>query len=191
MGGMRHASNMACVLLAAGHSRRWGPDNKLLATWRGQPLAWHAARLLRGVPCRWRGVVCRDAGVASFFPDAIHLRPCGEEQSDSLHRAVSFAANHKADFLLILLADMPDLTLEDVARVGDAVTEDRPAAAIHSEGRFGPPACFPKAMFTRMLRITADKGAGQLLQDAKGVPIPAAHLVDVDRPADIAAEGCS
>lgn len=36
----------ACVVLAARHSRRWGADDKLLAPWRGYPMARHAATLM-------------------------------------------------------------------------------------------------------------------------------------------------
>src|SRR5690606_15453558 len=71
----------AGVLLAAGHSRRWGPGNKLLAEWNGLPLAAHAAKALAAARVDLRAAVVRDSAVAALLGGLTLLPPDGDDQS--------------------------------------------------------------------------------------------------------------
>lgn len=174
---------VAGVLLAAGHSRRWGPGNKLLAAHAGQPLVCHAAATLRRAPVALRAAVLRDAAVAALLDGLAPIAPDGEDQSGSLRAAAGWAAERGAGRLLILLGDMPALSDATVAAV-IAACDDRPAAVRHPDGRPGVPACFPAALLPRLAALRGDRGAGALLDGCRIVHAPAAELLDVDRPGD-------
>ena len=57
---MVEAAKITAILLAAGTSRRFGGEDKLLAPLAGGPLALHAARHIVGLAPRRRIAVCRD-----------------------------------------------------------------------------------------------------------------------------------
>jgi len=178
----------AGVLLAAGHSRRWGDGNKLLALWNGRPLASWAADSLRRAPVDLRAVVIRDPQVTTLMPGLKPLAPQGDDQAASLGAAVAWAEGQGAARLLILLADMPALPDAVIAAVLDGCA-DRPSGVRHPDGRIGVPACFPASLFPQLRDITGDRGAGALLRGANAVAAPAEALIDVDRPEDLADRG--
>ncbi|WP_313138132.1 nucleotidyltransferase family protein [Paracoccus jeotgali] len=178
----------AGVLLAAGHSRRWGDGNKLLALWNGRPLASWAADSLRRAPLDLRAAVLRDPQVAALMPGLKPLAPQGDDQAASLRAAVAWAKGQGAARLLILLADMPALPDAIIAAVLDGCAV-RPCGARHPDGRIGVPACFPAQMFPQLRDITGDRGAGALLREADAVAAPVEALIDVDRPEDLPGRG--
>ncbi len=177
---------VAGVLLAAGHSRRWGAGNKLLAPLRGQPLVAHAAATLRRAPVHLRAAVLRHAQVADALAGLTALPPDGDDQSASLRAAARWAGAQGAGALLVLLGDMPALSDDLVAAVVSACA-DRPAAVRHPDGRAGVPACFPAALFPAMAVLRGDRGAGALLSGATLIPAPPSELADVDAAVDLAA----
>ena len=177
----------AAVLLAAGHSRRWGADDKLLAPWNGRPLVSYAATLLCRVPVDLRAAVVHDPQVGAQIDQATLLSPDGDDQAGSLRAAVAWAGQVGASRLLVLLGDMPFVTEGLAVTILDDCTDDTPSAARHPDGRPGAPACFPESLFPALSSLHGDRGAGELLQDATCVSAPAAELVDVDVPQDLSA----
>ncbi|SDL56570.1 nucleotidyltransferase family protein [Paracoccus chinensis] len=175
------------VLLAAGHSRRWGPDNKLLAPWNGQALVVRAGALLARAPVDLRAVVLRDKRIAALLPGLEPLAPEDEDQSASLRAAVAWAQGQGAARLLVLLGDMPALSDATVAALVEGCTADRPSAVLHPDGRPGAPACVPASAFAALSKLRGDQGAGVLLGNAVTIPAALAELVDVDRPQDLSA----
>ena len=175
------------VLLAAGHSRRWGPDNKLLAPWKERALVVRAGALLARAPVEARAAVLRDPKVAALLPGLVPLAPEGEDQSASLRAAVAWARGLGAARLLVLLADMPALSDATVAALVEGCADNRPSAVLYPGGQPGAPACFPGSLFPALSNLHGDRGAGELLEDAACVSAPAAELVDVDVPQDLSA----
>lgn len=176
---------VAGVLLAAGHSRRWGADDKLLAPWRGAPLVAASAGLLRVAPVQWRAAAVRNPAVAEAIGDDIRrLRPSSDIQSGSLQAAVQFALEQGAGRLLILLGDMPQVTVTTIAALL-AAPAARPSAVRHPDGRPGVPACMPAASFGAALALAGDRGARSLLSDAVLIATKDAELIDIDRPSDL------
>lgn len=177
----------AAVLLAAGASRRFGAEDKLLAPLNGQPLVLHAAQVLRALP------VERHLAVVSSHAVGDRLRgvglevitiPPGRGQAASLVAAVSRL--REETHLLVMLGDMPFLRADDVTPLLEA-DPDSP----HGSRRdgIGPPAIFPAAWFPRLAALTGDEGAGRLLRalpPEAHLPVPASALRDIDTPDDLA-----
>ncbi|MDB6454335.1 nucleotidyltransferase family protein [Falsirhodobacter sp. 20TX0035] len=170
------------ALLAAGASRRFGPQDKLLATLKERPLVAHAAERLARAPldCCF-AVVSSDTVAQAVGMETVRI-PAGGGQADSLVAAIRHLPP-QTTHLLIALGDMPYLRDDDLALILDG---DGPRCAV-AEGHVSPPALFPKAWFPRLLALRGDEGAGRLLRDHPGAhcPLPAASLRDIDRPGDL------
>ncbi len=174
----------AGILLAAGASRRFGPDDKLLAIMNGAPLVTHAAKALRDfAPDRLIAVV-RDPAVADLldgfdvvFPDAPD-----PAQSDSLRAGLARADALGADRVMIALGDMPFVTARLLGQVAALCTDHRPSALTDGQ-RPMPPACFPNSCLPELLTMTGDRGAARLLRDLPEdalVRAPSKILRDID-----------
>jgi len=180
----------AAVLLAAGASRRFGPDDKLLALWHGRPLVTHAAEALRASGLSPLIAVTANPEVAALLPGFAVVAPDRPqpEQSDSLRAGIAEARRLGAPAALVALGDMPGVTADLLRAVAARASPAQPAAATDGT-RAMPPACFPAALFEALLAATGDRGARPLLAslpDAQRVPAPAEALVDIDTRADIA-----
>lgn len=179
------------LVLAAGRSSRFGPEDKLLADLNGRALAAHVAAAMRAVPLDRRIVVAGSKRVAALFPgfQAVLLDNAATGQSDSLRAGVAAASvpDLTPDRLLIALADMPFVTAEHLAAVLDRCGATGSASTDGT--RPMPPACFPVTMFDALARSTGDKGAAPLL---RGLPPQALLrasdrlLFDVDTPEALA-----
>lgn len=182
------ASGVAGILLAAGHGRRFGQGNKLLADWHGTPVVVHAAQALRGAAPDQLIAVVRDARVAALLPGfRIVMAREAESMSDSLRLGLAAA---QADKALIVLGDMPAVPPAHLAALVRACAPDRAAAsAWHAPDKLRPgvPACLPRAMFAAARRIRGDQGARELLADATLLPLPEGAGQDIDRPEDLSA----
>ena len=181
--------SIAGIVIAAGRSKRFGDDNKLLATAAGRPLAAWAAAAMLGAPVSRRIAVVADAAVARVFEGFdIVMADAGAKQSDSLRLGVAAARAAGASCVLLALADMPGVTAQDMAAVLRAQRGHAPAAA-WLEGRPMPPAAFPAAWFPTLETLQGDRGAGALLaraEDLAPVRLAPSHLIDIDTPDDLA-----
>ena len=174
----------AGILLAAGASRRFGPDDKLLAILRGKPLVTHAAAVLRGFAPDFLIGVVRAPEVANVLDgfDIVYPDEADPGQADSLRAGVLAAQSMQADRILVVLGDMPLIIEELLKEVAIRCRLDRPSAATDGK-RASPPACFPRGLFPDLLKISGDRGAAGLLsalpEDAL-IFAPEKVLFDVD-----------
>ncbi|SDF40316.1 nucleotidyltransferase family protein [Limimaricola pyoseonensis] len=175
------------LLLAAGRSRRFGPQDKLRAPFRGRPLVTHAAAALRASGPDRLLAVCADPAVAAVL-DGFEIVPTDPEggQSASLRAGARRARALGAAKLLVVLGDMPRVRPELLREVVAACDAAHPAAA-HDGTRIMPPACFPAALLPDLEALEGDRGAAALLRG--GAPgavrlCPAAPglLIDIDTP---------
>ena len=167
------------VLLAAGASRRFGPDCKLQALYRGKPLVRHAADaiLATGFPAL---AVTADPAVEALLPEFRIIRSIGP-QSQSLRAGLDQVDD---DCALVVLGDMPHVDAALLRRIAAA-----PAPAAATDGsRVMPPASIPRSMFADIKRLSGDQGAASLLRpraDLHRLPARAEVLADVDTWKDI------
>ena len=186
--------NLFAVVLAAGMSRRFG-STKQLELFEGEPLVRRAARLAEAV-CGYRsmlvvgsdwrrvhdacaplaGFVIRndryEAGMASSIVAAVNVLP------------------RTASGVLVMLADQPLITAEDLCRLIDSWVEAPRGIACSRHGAYaGPPVIFPCSDFGELLELEGDRGAKSVIQ-ANGERVrfvECSHVrSDVDTPRDLA-----
>lgn len=175
------------LLLAAGRSRRFGPEDKLSAKLHGRPLLAHAAGALRAARLDRCLAVCaapeHQASLAGF--EILPPDPEGD-QAASVRAGARRAGALGARKLLVVLGDMPFVSAALMREVVAACDADHPATA-HDGRRMLPPACFPAAMLPELLALAGDRGAGALLRArAPGAvrlcPAAPGMLLDIDTP---------
>lgn len=178
--------NCLGVLLAAGASRRFGPQNKLLTPYRGKPLVYAAATSLLGAGCEAVIAILTSSEVADILPSGIepHLLTPGLPMSDSFRTAIDLAVVRNAASLLICLADMPNITAT-LLRSLRAQTKSRACQA--TDWRT-PPLLLNAADYqTAREAATGDQGARHFLKmlppDAM-IQISTAEALDIDYPDD-------
>jgi CTP:molybdopterin cytidylyltransferase MocA len=189
------SGGLACVLLAAGGSRRLGTP-KQLARSRAKPLlrrALEGAR--RALPAaslvvvvgaqatRLRLLVRRTELGAKVVYNP-HWR---DGIASSLQAGVG-ALPRAANAVLVLLADQPAVDARAIARLATAWRSrpSQPAAAAYLD-RLGVPAILPRRYWRSLRELRGDSGARTLLRSARNVTrvaMPEAEL-DVDTPEDL------
>lgn len=177
----------AGIVLAAGQSRRFGPENKLLAELQGRPLASYSADAMREAPFAYRVAVFSDPEVGALFDDFIPVRvAAGVPQSESLKAGMSKALALSPERVVVTLADMPLVTallLDDI----DTRCADLGASASTDGQRRSPPAGFDSRHFPALLSATGDKGAADLIRRLPSEALVHADglLADVDTGSDL------
>ena len=170
--------------------------DKLLELVDGQPLLRIMAKraLATGCPVTIALPVLPHARYDAVDGLNVELLPIPDAEngmSISLRTSVE-ALQHKADRLLLLLGDLPDITTQHLQNVIDA-PDSAPDALIWrgatQDGAPGHPVLFDQVLFPEFSKITGDKGAQSVVAAAQ----PAVHLVpltgsaarlDLDTPED-------
>lgn len=172
--------NILIAIMGAGQARRFGND-KLSAPCAGKCLGrWSLdAAVATGLPVIWIGSAMKPA----FVEDMCEFRAnpdAKEGLASSLRLGAKIAAERQVDWLLVMLADMP---VVDDRLLRDLLAAGAPAACLHENGDPGPPALFPAAMFSALMLLTGERGAGRILRSLPGLQLlrpPLQSLIDVD-----------
>ncbi|WP_177213197.1 NTP transferase domain-containing protein [Celeribacter neptunius] len=174
------------IVLAAGASRRFGPEDKLLAHLGDSPLANAAFTLAAGTEAAQRlAIVASDevADLAARAGLATVRLAAGGPQSASLKAGLHRLAPGIGE-VLILLADMPWVARGDIDAL---LARGAPACARIGPARL-PPALLPARWVPEILRVEADQGARSWLSRIPTdhcLALPENHLRDIDRPEDM------
>lgn len=191
-------SSASILILAAGASARMGGRDKLMEPVAGRPLLRLMAEraLATGAPV----VVvlppdrpARAAALAGLALRRIIAEDAAEGMAASLRAGVD-ALPAGTPGAMVLPADMPGITAEDMARMLERWAEApgtilRAAAA---DGREGHPVLFPADLFPALRALAGDEGARSVLQANRArlrtIALPGDHaLLDLDTPEDWAA----
>ncbi len=181
------------VVLAAGNASRFG-STKQLAEYRGRPLVQLAVRRAERVcgadsilvvGADWRRVHEACAPLKGFLV----MNDAHEAGMSSSIAAGVRAVATTADAILLLLADQPLVTSDDLTRLIDAWGGSATSIVCSSHaGVIGPPVIFPSRYFGELTAQSGDKGAREVLErhadEVVRVPCAAA-AVDVDSPRDL------
>ena len=160
---------MICgVLLAAGGARRF-KSQKLIASYRGQPLVRHAATTLRSAADELIVVVGHDGQAVREALAGVDTRVVenGEWESGlatSIRRGVE-AASDECDAIVIGVGDQPGLDADIVREVIARWRESgRPIVSASYRGQRGHPVLFAREVFAELLRLQGDAGARLLIE---------------------------
>lgn len=177
------AERVAAVLLAAGGSARFGPEDKLHAELDGRPLVTHAAATIANFGFGARVAVCARATAPLLAGFDIVINDAPEQgQSHSIRLGVARALQCDVDAVLIMLGDMPFIPASHLRAL---LASDGAIIASSRDGQAMPPALFSRDAARELLALEGDCGARALLRGAVLVPGDAAMLADIDRPSDL------
>jgi molybdenum cofactor cytidylyltransferase len=186
---------VGAVLLAAGRSERFGPENKLLATVDGQPVVQATARTLRAAPLDDRvAVVGHDAAaVRAVLPGEFGVRYNGRYaagQHTSVRAGVAVAREAGWDGVLFALGDMPAVDPATVDALLESFIGGSGTIVVPTEsGRRGNPVLFGASHFDALAEVTGDRGGQELIAtrpDVVRIPVDDAGIHrDIDRPEDL------
>ena len=189
---MADPARFAVAVLAAGQSRRFGPDDKLAARFQGALLGEAVCRTLAGLDFSRRWVIaaraehpCAAGWQAHGFAIAVNAQAeAGLGTSVALAATLALQAN--APGLLIALADMPLVPAGHFQALLARAATNAPSAIVASaaDGIPMPPAAFGRDHLPRLAALIGDSGARALLDRAELVTCAPEWLIDIDtRPA--------
>ena len=184
---MPAVEHTALILLAAGRSLRFGVENKLLADFLGRPLGLHVVTALEDVAFAARIAVVDDDVLAVGARGYTVVRNDAPEQglSRSVGLGIAAARGLDVDAALILLADMPRVTVAHVLRLFDAAKGGDAVVASSDGVRPGPPALFGRGHFDALCALQGDEGARPLIRTGRHVVASPEELIDIDTPDDL------
>ncbi|MEO0487268.1 MAG: nucleotidyltransferase family protein [Pseudomonadota bacterium] len=187
------------ILLAAGHSRRFGAADKLLAPYRGKPLVVHAAEALTHAKVDELVAVVASPDVRACVRhfECVQVTSTDHTQSESLRAGLLRAQALGVTQVVIVLGDMPLVTPQLINRVVEVAANTGISAAFDGQ-RPMPPACFPQQSFEALKSAEGDRGASSILRALPReqlVDVGPDILADVDAPKDLKAlpysqDGC-
>ncbi len=191
---------VSALVLAAGQSRRMGGRDKLMEQVMGRPLLRHAVEAVSASAI--------DEVVAVLPPDApdrtaalegsgarIVLNPRAEEGMGRSISAGMAELGPDPDAVMVVLADMPDLSAADYDRLIAAFDPEEGRAivrAVTASGKPGHPVLFARRFFELLAGLEGDYGARGVVEDHRDyladVSVTGnAAEVDLDTPEDWAA----
>ncbi|WP_298848654.1 nucleotidyltransferase family protein [uncultured Ruegeria sp.] len=183
------------ILLAAGQSSRMGGLDKLMQLIDGVPLLAHSATR-----------ACAVGPVIVALPPKPHPRydalegldiqvvpvlDAAEGMNASLRAAIR-QLPAEAPAVMVLLADLPDLTETDLATILKA-RQTHPGDLIWrgttEDGKPGHPVVFDRSLFDQLSKLQGDDGAQVVVRKQRGrvhlEPLPGQNaLLDLDTPED-------
>ncbi len=194
---------IGAMLLAAGQARRMGQNgpHKLLAEFDGQPLVRRSAERLVAAGFAPRVLVTGhrqteiEAAVAGLEIERRFNADYASGMAGSLVTGLQGAGMLFCDGVLIMLADMPAVTTENLMDLARAFRQEGGRCVVRSVsgGKRGNPVILPRAVFDAVLRLEGDVGARAIIENS-GLPVidieigDAAHI-DVDTPEAVIAAG--
>lgn len=189
---------MIGILLAAGFSRRFGSEDKLLQLLPdGRPIALAAAEhLIQAIPNSIAVVRAENKMLATMLLNAgfevIFCQENEQEMADSLTAAIRFSSNIEAenDGFVIALADMPFIKPETIRAVANKVVNGASIVIPTFEDQRGHPVGFSAKFSHELESLQGDEGARSIIKryadqvfllptDDAGI------LADIDTPADL------
>lgn len=185
--------NIACVLLAAGYSARFGA-NKLLHVVDGHPMVEHALSLHAALPyCEKLIVTQQDYAPVIRLAEAHGFRVLLNDQpmrgmGSSTAIAAKALLETEAEAALFGVCDQPYLRRASVERLLQDFRKrtDCIAALAYGEAR-GNPCVFPRGLFPALAALDGDRGGRTVIARHRDILIvtqaaDALELQDIDAP---------
>ena len=183
----------ACLILAAGQSRRMGETNKLLIRVDGKPMARHAIDAAKAAGCSPVVVVTGHAaedvrGQLGEDVTYVHNPDYADGLSTSLRAGVN-ALPESCEGAVIALGDMPRITSSHLNTIMQAHDPDEGHLICVPtwKGKRGNPVLWDRRFFDEMAELGGDVGAKHLIGTNEDLVVEVALgddaiLTDVDSP---------
>lgn len=196
---VQKAPKVAAVVLAAGQSRRMGAENKLLEVVNGKAMVVHAVETALAADTTSVTVVVGHQAeqvkkALANFNVSFVLNPNYDAGLSTSLKAAADVMPEKADALIVLLGDMPQVTARHVDRLIAAFNplEGRAICVPTHEGKRGNPVLWARHFVKEMSDLRGDVGAKHLIgmnEDsvAEVEMSDPAILRDIDTPEALAA----
>lgn len=189
-------SSLPILILAAGQSARMRGADKLLEDVEGQPLLRRQAVIARAAT---EGPVlvtlpppphARWSCLSGLAVSCLTVPDAADGMSASLRRGIAALQDHPA--VMILLADLPDLTAQDLASVlatVDPESDTRVWRGATEDDRPGHPLVIAQPLFAAFKALAGDNGGRDILasqqHNTRTIPLPGQRaLSDLDTPED-------
>jgi molybdenum cofactor cytidylyltransferase len=173
---------LAAIVLAAGDSKRFGTENKLLSDWKGKPLVAHVVERLQtvdGIDSLTVVVGFEADRLRAVLPRVENVFNPSWEQGMGGSLALGVASTD-ADGYLIVLGDMPHVEAETLQRLIDAWRQDpgRPVVP----GSIHPPLIVPSLYRPPIMALRGDAGCRSFLSlsDCTAIAVDEEELADID-----------
>jgi CTP:molybdopterin cytidylyltransferase MocA len=185
------------LLLAAGSSSRMRGADKLMEDVAGEPLLRRSARIALATGCPVTVALPPDRPARIEALSGLNLRHVTvtnpqDGMAESLKSGL--AAIPTGQGVLLLLADLPEITAEDLTTLLDHWRQEPQAIlrAASQDGTPGHPVCFPPDLRDDLMTLKGDEGARSVLIRHRArlqlIPLPGRHATtDLDTPEDWAA----
>jgi molybdenum cofactor cytidylyltransferase len=196
-------TSVAIVLLAAGRSSRMGEAgaHKLLAEFDGRPLIRRSAEIAVASLARSVVVVTghrRGEIERALSSLPVHIEPNADYASgmaSSLIAGISAEAAAGAGGVMIMLADMPAVTVDNLDALIRAFQRSSGRAIIRAvaNGKRGNPVILPDDLLPKIMELRGDVGARGIIEASDlpviDVEIGEAARIDVDTAEQVVAAG--
>lgn len=162
---------IAAIVLAAGQSKRFGSENKLLANYKGQPLFTHCLDLVSSLPFTQRILVTGheaeqvEKSAINYGLEIAHNPNFATGMGSSLSTGVK-ALDQSCGAFMVFLADMPELSrslvnslFEEYEKKQHDMSIVRPAF----EDVNGHPVLFAAKHALALKSLKGDQGAKELI----------------------------
>lgn len=191
-----HARPPLVILIpAAGAAQRMGARDKCLEEVDGEPALHRTARMalatgavvLVTLPADGPRLTGRRASLAGLAVEQITIPDTAEGMAASLRIGAQWARERNAAAVMILLPDMPEITLEDIVTLlaCQARAPERALRAASADGRPGHPVILPASLLPALGALSGDRGARDILKGNPPTlcPLPGARaILDLDTP---------
>ncbi len=183
-------STLAGIVLAAGTSTRFGSANKLLASWKGQPMVQTvvesalATELEPVVVVTGHEAEAVRAALAGLEVQFVHNGDYASGQASSLKTGIA-AVPEQCDGALILLADMPRISPGEINLLLDSFAGPANIVVPVFQSQRGNPVVIGRAHFGELAGLSGDTGARRLLEGENviAVEMPTGSVLqDFDTP---------
>lgn len=187
---------IACLVLAAGGSRRLGRP-KQLESWGPTTLLGHVMDRVRGYPCEETWVV-----LGSRLDDvmaSVDLSGCGVVENPEWEEGLASSLRvgldaltrlSKAEAAMIVLGDQPDIPDEVPEKLAEAARSSHRMAIVPKyRYAWGNPVVVTRELWPRLMSLSGDEGARSLLEAhpewVEEVWVESLPPRDVDTEADV------
>ena len=184
----------AVVILAAGSSRRFGTENKLLAAFRGKPLLAHVLGVVSSLRAAQKLLVTgHDSAPVAALGESFGILPVHSDQHlAGMGTSVACGVKNLASTVaavFIVPGDMPLISAEHFLELAASLRTSETICRPLFDGRPGHPVLFGRAHFSALAKLQGEKGAQAVINAAAHNLVTieqgsADVTYDVDTPSD-------